>query len=76
MLQAQQDLFPALFQLAQTRLEELQAVILLYKTLGGGWKLGTRWLPEPEAPEEESTGEGEGASGEAQPAAAPTTADQ
>ena len=72
-LQAQQDLFPALFQLAQTRLEELQAVILLYKTLGGGWKLGTQWLPEPE---EESTGEGEDVPGSEPPPAPPPEGDQ
>ena len=63
-LQAQQDLFPALFQLAQTRLEELRAVIALYKALGGGWKLGTQWLPEPPEEEEEQEGEGGGESGE------------
>ena len=59
-LQAQQDLFPALFQLAQTRLDELRTVIRLYKVLGGGWKLGTQWLPEPPESEggEESDAEG------------------
>jgi multidrug efflux system outer membrane protein len=46
-LQAQQELYPALFDLARTRLEELQAVISLYKALGGGWQLGTTWLPQP-----------------------------
>jgi len=46
-LQAQQDYFPALSQLASTRMEELQAVIALYKSLGGGWKLGTVWVPGP-----------------------------
>ncbi|MCP4241657.1 MAG: efflux transporter outer membrane subunit [Myxococcota bacterium] len=46
-LQAQQEFFPALIDLAETRTEELQAVISLYKSLGGGWKLGTTWLPGP-----------------------------
>ncbi len=45
-LQAQQDLYPALFQLAQTRMAELISVIDLYRALGGGWKLGTAWLPD------------------------------
>ncbi len=47
-LQAQQDLYPALFELAQTRMAELISVIDLYRTLGGGWKLGTTWLPASE----------------------------
>ncbi|MEE2678944.1 MAG: efflux transporter outer membrane subunit [Myxococcota bacterium] len=46
-LQAQQELYPALFDLAKARLAELQAVVVLYKSLGGGWQLGTSWLPGP-----------------------------
>ena len=44
-LQAQQELYPALFNLAETRADELESVISLYKALGGGWKLGTHWMP-------------------------------
>ena len=42
-LQAEQDLFPALLDLAQTRFAELRAVVDLYRTLGGGWELGLEW---------------------------------
>jgi len=38
-LEAQQQLFPAENNLAQTKLERLTAVIQLYKALGGGWNL-------------------------------------
>ena len=51
-LQAQQELYPALYNLAETRTAELESVISLYKALGGGWQLGTQWLPEPPAPPE------------------------
>lgn len=50
-LQAQQELFPAEFDLSQIQLEELLAIIKLYRALGGGWQLGLNWLPEP-APED------------------------
>ena len=53
-LQAQQELFPAEFDLSESRLEERLAVIRLYRSLGGGWQLGLDWLPEPE-PVEGST---------------------
>ncbi|MFP6638910.1 MAG: efflux transporter outer membrane subunit [Myxococcota bacterium] len=46
-LQAQQELFPAEFDLSEIRLEELLAVIKLYRALGGGWQLGLNWMPEP-----------------------------
>ncbi len=36
-LEAQQQLYPAQVQLVQTRLAQLQAVVDLYKALGGGW---------------------------------------
>ncbi len=36
-LEAQQQLFPAEVSLAQTRLNQLLAVVDLYKALGGGW---------------------------------------
>ena len=61
-LQAQQDLYPALFQLAETRMAELVSVIDLYRALGGGWKLGTIWLPATE----------DGAPAAAQPGASPS----
>jgi multidrug efflux system outer membrane protein len=38
-LQSQQQLFPAEVSLAQTRRDELLAVVQLYKALGGGWNL-------------------------------------
>jgi multidrug efflux system outer membrane protein len=38
-LQAQQMLFPAEVSLAQTKRDQLAAVVQLYKALGGGWKL-------------------------------------
>ena len=53
-LQAQQELFPAEFDLSESRLEERLAVIRLYRSLGGGWQLGLDWLPEAE-PVEGST---------------------
>ena len=61
-LEAQQDLFPAEFDLADTRLSELLVVINLYRALGGGWELGLDWMPEQEtdaeaaAPSAESDG--------------------
>ena len=44
----QQDLFPAEFDLAETRLSELMVVVNLYRALGGGWELGLDWLPKKE----------------------------
>jgi multidrug efflux system outer membrane protein len=38
-LQAQQQLFPAEVALAQTRRDELTALVQLYQALGGGWNL-------------------------------------
>jgi multidrug efflux system outer membrane protein len=38
-LQAQQQLFPAEVSLAQTRHDQLVAIVQLYKVLGGGWNL-------------------------------------
>jgi multidrug efflux system outer membrane protein len=40
-LEAQQQLFPAEIGLAQTRRDQLIAVVNLYKALGGGWQAGT-----------------------------------
>jgi multidrug efflux system outer membrane protein len=37
-LEAQQQLFPAQLNLAQTQRDELLAIVTLYKSLGGGWK--------------------------------------
>ena len=36
-LEAQQQLFPAENSLAQTELNQLLAIVQLYKVLGGGW---------------------------------------
>ena len=37
-LEAQQQLFPAEISLAQTRRDQLVAVVNLYRALGGGWQ--------------------------------------
>lgn len=59
-LEAQQDLYPALMNLAQTRFEELASVIDLYGALGGGWELGVEWQheipPAETAPAEPAAG--------------------
>ena len=45
-LQAQQLLFPAEASLAQTKRDQLVAVVQLYKALGGGWNLkDPAWAP-------------------------------
>lgn len=41
-LQAQQLLFPAANTLVQTHLNQLTAVVQLYRALGGGWQVGSR----------------------------------
>lgn len=47
-LEAQQQLFPAENNLAQTMLSRLAAVVQLYKALGGGWNLPDReWGTTP-----------------------------
>jgi len=46
-LDAQERLFPAERLLARTRRDQLNAVVQLYRALGGGWKLGASWLPAP-----------------------------
>jgi multidrug efflux system outer membrane protein len=38
-LDAQQQLYPAEFDLAQTQRDQLLAVVEIYRTLGGGWQL-------------------------------------
>ena len=53
-LQAQQDLYPAMLDLSETRLQERLAIIKLYRAIGGGWQLDLNWLPEA-APEDPST---------------------
>jgi len=43
-LQAQRQLFPAENTLAQIRFSRLSTLVVLYRALGGGWKLGdTQW---------------------------------
>src|SRR5262245_9610554 len=44
-LEAQQQLFPAEDQLAQTERDELLAVVQLYAALGGGWSYGEQQVP-------------------------------
>lgn len=44
-LEAQQQLFPAQLQLARVRTDEFLALVALYRALGGGWQLGTSWVP-------------------------------
>jgi multidrug efflux system outer membrane protein len=46
-LNAQQQLYPAQLDLAQTRLHEILSVVSLYKALGGGWN---RAANQPEIP--------------------------
>ena len=41
-LEAQQQLFPAEIGLAQTRRDQLVAVVSLYRALGGGWQAEAR----------------------------------
>jgi multidrug efflux system outer membrane protein len=44
-LEAQQQLFPAEYALAQTQRDQLLAVVDLYQALGGGWNLSdAQWL--------------------------------
>jgi multidrug efflux system outer membrane protein len=42
-LEAEQQLFPAQFALAQVQRDQLIAVVNLYKALGGGWQLQGDW---------------------------------
>ena len=72
-LQAQQELFPAEFDLSEARLEERLAVIRLYLALGGGWQLGLNWLPEAAEPKEDATPPSDPKSAEENPTAVPAT---
>ena len=47
-LDAQQQLFPAEVSLAQTRRDQLVAVVNLYRALGGGWQAEARVATAPE----------------------------
>jgi multidrug efflux system outer membrane protein len=51
-LDAQQQLYPAEFALAQTERDQLLAVVALYRALGGGWNAydAAPELPQPIAP--------------------------
>ncbi|MDG2051164.1 MAG: efflux transporter outer membrane subunit [Myxococcota bacterium] len=75
-LEAQQDLFPAEFDLADTRLSELMVVVNLYRALGGGWELGLDWLPKKEEGETEGDSSSEGGSSSAASPAEGSGADQ
>ena len=46
-LDAQEQLFPAERLLARAQRDQLNAVVQLYRALGGGWNLGASWLPVP-----------------------------
>jgi len=48
-LEAQQELFPAEAQLAQTQRDQLLAVVSLYRALGGGWNAAATDEPKPVA---------------------------
>ena len=50
-LEAQQQLFPAEIQLAQTRRDQLIAVVSLYRAIGGGWRAEEEPAPAPDAPQ-------------------------
>jgi multidrug efflux system outer membrane protein len=47
-LEAQQQLYPAEYALAQTQRDQLLAVVNLYKALGGGWKLTPEEWTQPQ----------------------------
>jgi multidrug efflux system outer membrane protein len=49
-LEAQQQLFPAEIGLAQTRRDQLIAVVSLYKAVGGGWQAEAGAVPAPARP--------------------------
>lgn len=46
-LEAEQQLYPAEFELAQTQQDQLIAVVNLYKALGGGWNMTPEQWSEP-----------------------------
>lgn len=48
-LEAQQELFPAEAELAQTQRDQLLAVVNLYRALGGGWNAAATDEPQPVA---------------------------
>jgi multidrug efflux system outer membrane protein len=48
-LEAEQQLYPAEYELARTQENQLVAVVNLYKALGGGWNLTPeQWVPSPQ----------------------------
>ena len=47
-LDAEQQLYPAEYALAQTRRDQLLAVVSLYKALGGGWSVETDAWAKPQ----------------------------
>ncbi len=58
-LEADQELFPAEGQLAQTQRDELLAVVNLYKALGGGWNLAPEQWTRPVAAASATGGPGD-----------------
>jgi len=57
-LEAEQQLYPAQYSLAEARRDQLAAVVSLYKALGGGWQLTPdQWTNgSPTVPTSETTG--------------------
>jgi outer membrane protein, multidrug efflux system len=47
-LEAEQQLYPAEYDLAQTQQDQLIAVVNLYKALGGGWSMTPEQLSKPQ----------------------------
>jgi multidrug efflux system outer membrane protein len=47
-LEAEQQLYPAEYQLAQTQRDQLLAVVSLYKALGGGWSIEANAWAKPQ----------------------------
>jgi len=48
-LEAEQQIYPAEYALAQTQRDQLLAVVNLYKALGGGWRLTAGEQAQPQA---------------------------
>jgi multidrug efflux system outer membrane protein len=57
-LEADQQLYPAQYALAQTQRDELLTVVSLYKALGGGWNLAPEQWSRPVASAAAATGAG------------------
>lgn len=67
-LQAEQQLFPAQLNLAQVQADRLNALVAVYRAMGGGWIAEAEKAAEPQA--EAATGTGVGTAGAAPAGAA------